>query len=214
MPTADMPDMPDMPNLPGVTLAIVGATSVAATQALAVLRGGLGQGFISDERFQRYVAGQDGAPYRAALAAIDSGTDAVIGALLFEVADASALRASFLNSDDQALAHPAIASLKPDRIGLITSIAVTSAARGRGVARALIQCGLRELATHGAERAYALAWERADTHDCMLCGALTANGFQIALRLDRFWYQDSLAHGYVCPVCGHPCVCAARVMVR
>jgi GNAT superfamily N-acetyltransferase len=211
MPTADMPDMP---NLPDVTLANVGATSVVATQALAALRGGLGQGFISDERFQRYVTGQGGAPYRAALAATDSGTGAVIGALLFEVADASALRASFLNSGDQALGHPAIASLKPGRTGIITSIAVAPVARGRGVARALIQRGLRELTTHGAERAYALAWERADTHDCMLCGALTANGFQLALRLDHFWYHDSLAHGYVCPACGHPCVCAARVMVR
>jgi GNAT superfamily N-acetyltransferase len=199
---------------PDVAIIEVSGDSQRAMQSLAALRGGLGQGFISDERFQRYVAGQDTAPYRAALAAIDDESDAVIGALLFEVVDMSTLRASFLDSAELALAHSTITSLEPEQTGLITSIAVAPAARGRGVARTLIQRALRELATHGAERAYALAWERADTHGCMLCGALTANGFQFALRLDRFWYQDSLVHDYVCPACGHPCRCAARVMVR
>lgn len=201
-----------MPSV--ATLAEVGSNAKRGAQALAILRDGLGQGFISDERFLRYTTSDGAQPYRAALTATDDASGEVIGALLIEIVDEAVLRASFLDSADLALAHPTIASLEPGPTGLITSIAVAPAARGRGVARALIQRGLRELAAHGAEHAYALAWERADTRDCMLCGALTANGFHFALRLDNFWRRDSLAHGYACPACGHPCRCAARVMVR
>ena len=48
----------------------------------------------------------------------------------------------------------------------------------------------------------------------MLEGPLTAVGFRASRRIERFWYQDSLAHGYACPACGNPCECAVRVMVR
>jgi len=123
------------------------------------------------------------------------------------------MRESFLGSYEPARAHVDIRRLRPGRAGLIKSIAVAPASRGRGVATALIQRGLRELAEHGARAYYSLAWE-SERGGCLLYGPLTAAGFRCALRLERFWYQDSLAHDYICPACGRPCVCAARVMVR
>ncbi|HEX9038340.1 MAG TPA: GNAT family N-acetyltransferase [Ktedonobacterales bacterium] len=198
---------------PGISIAPAGDSPARSAQALAALRAALGHGFISDERFTWYAAPREDRPFRAALAALDDATGAVVGALTVEVVTAESLRDSFMDSYGRALGQAAIATLEPGRTGLIKSIAVAPAYRGRGVARALIQRGLGDLAAHGAERYYALAWE-SERDGCLLRGQLTAAGFRTALRLERFWRQDSVAHGYVCPACGHPCVCAARVMVR
>lgn len=197
---------------PGIVIAPVGAEPERVAGALAVLRAALGQAYISDAAFMVYAAEQRARPYRAALAA-DVASGAVVGALTVEIVGARALRESFMDSEGQAQAYEAVSALQPGRTGLIKSIAVAPEYRGRGVAKALIQRGLRELAAHGAERCYSLAWESA-RDGCMLCGALTAAGFERVALLERFWYQDSLTRGYVCPACGHPCVCAAWVMVH
>jgi ribosomal protein S18 acetylase RimI-like enzyme len=198
---------------PPVIIEAVGPAPQRAAQALMVLRQGLGQDFISADRFMLYAAPRAPKPYRAALAALDGETGAVVGALTVEIVEARAMRESFLDSHELARGHAGIRRLQPGRTGLIKSIAVAPASQGRGVATALIQRGLRVLAEHGARDYYSLAWE-SERGGCLLYGPLAAAGFQSALRLERFWYQDSLAHGYSCPACGQPCVCAARVMVR
>ena len=201
--------------MPSIEFSIetLGADPRRIAAALAILRAALGQGFISDGGFLRYTAPGAARPYRAALAAVDGLSGEIVGALTIEIVSAQALRDSFLDSYEAARAEPAIRDLRPGRAGLIKSIAVTPASRGRGVATALIQRGLRDLAAHSAERYYSLAWESA-RDGCLLHGALTAAGFREVARLERFWYQDSVTHDYICPACGHPCVCAARVMLR
>jgi ribosomal protein S18 acetylase RimI-like enzyme len=205
--------MPSGQPPPAHTIAPVGADPQRVAEALAVLRAALGQGYISDERFMRYAAPRAARPYRAALAAADATSGEIVGALTVEIVETRALRDSFMDSYDRALEHAEIRNLQPGRTGLIKSIAVTPESRGSGVATALIQRGLADLAAHGGERCYSLAWERA-RDGCLLCGALTAAGFVKITRLERFWHQDSVAQGYVCPACGQPCVCAAWVMVR
>ena len=201
-----------MPRSP-IIIETLGPTPQRAEQALAVLRQGLGQDFISNDRFMRYAAPRATRPYRAALAAVDGATGEVVGALTVEIVGARAMRASFLDSYELAREHAEIRRLRPRRTGLIKSSAVAPASRGRGVATALIRRGMRDLAKHGARDYYSLAWE-SERDGCLLYGPLAAAGFQSALRLERFWYQDSRTHGYNCPACGQPCVCAARVMVR
>jgi ribosomal protein S18 acetylase RimI-like enzyme len=205
--------MPSSMPSPPVVIEAVGRAPRRFEQALAVLRRGLGQDFISTDRFMLYAAPRAPKPYRAALAAMDGVTGDVIGALTVEIASARTIRESFLDSYELARGHADIRRLRPGRTGLIKSIAVAPMSRGRGVATALIQRGLRGLAEHGARAYYSLAWE-SERDGCLLYGPLTVAGFQSALRLERFWYQDSLAHGYVCPACGFPCVCAAQVMIR
>lgn len=211
-----MSSLPPLQSPPGVAIAAVGREPARVAAALAILRAALGQGYISDAGFLRYAAPRApraSRPYRAALAALDEASGEVVGALTVEIVARRALRASFMDSYDAARATPEIASLQPGRAGLIKSIAVTPASRGRGVATALIMRGLRDLEAHGAERCYSLAWE-SGRDGCLLCGALTSAGFREVARLERFWYQDSVTHDYICPACGHPCVCAARVMLR
>lgn len=200
-------------SAPDYIIAPVSDDPWRVAQALAMLRDALGQAFITDERFAWYAATGGDSPYRAALAATDATTGAVVGALTVEIVDAAALRASFMDSYTLARAHAEVRALQPGRTGLIKSIAVAPEQRGRGVARALIARGLAGLAAHGAERSYSLAWESA-RDGCLLCGTLAAAGFARVTRLERFWYQDSVAQGYVCPACGHPCVCAAWVIVH
>ncbi|HEU5342740.1 MAG TPA: GNAT family N-acetyltransferase [Ktedonobacterales bacterium] len=192
------------------------ATDQTFEQALATLRDGLGAGFITREGLLRYVApdAPDARePFRSALAATDDATGAVIGALTMEIVDTESFQTSFLHSYDLARADETIARLASAPTGLIKSIAVAPSARGRGVATGLIGAGMRALAERGARRYYSLAWVNRQ-RGCQLCGVLAALGFHSALRIERFWYRDSLASGYRCPACDQPCECAVEVMVR
>lgn len=200
-------------NTPNITLDVVGATPERIEQALAVLHAGLGRGFISQDQLLTYAAPRAASPFRQALAASDGATGRVIGVLMFEIVEAVALRASFLDSYEQVRADASLRLLRAGHAGLIKSIAVSPAYQGRGIASALMARSLSELASHGAERAYSLAWASKE-HGCQLCGVLAAAGFRVARRIERFWYEDSVINAYSCPVCGNPCECAAQVMVR
>ncbi|HEX2347636.1 MAG TPA: GNAT family N-acetyltransferase [Ktedonobacterales bacterium] len=190
-------------------------------QTLALLQDGLGEGYITREALLRFVASAAELaatsaarePFQRALVATDDATEEVVAALLVEVLAAEALRASFLESYELVCADPAIQRLERAPVGFIKSIVVAPAARGRGAARSLIAAGMQALADHGAQGYYSLAWvnQRAG---CQLCGALAALGFRSAQRIERFWYQDSVARGYQCPACAGPCECAVEVMLR
>lgn len=189
-------------------------------QTLALLQDGLGAGYITRDALLRFVAPaatptapSGSEPFQRALVATDDTTEEVIAALLVEIVAAEALRASFLGSYDLLRADPAMQRLERAPVGFIKSIVVAPAARGQGVARSLLAAGMQALADHGAQGYYSLAWvnQRAG---CQLCGVLAALGFHSARRIERFWYQDSVARGYHCPACAGPCECAVEVMVR
>lgn len=199
---------------PNVSIGVIGDDSpTRSEQALAVLQGGLGHGFISQEQLSTYTTPRTAEPFHGALAASDSATGNVMGVLLFEIVDAAALQASFLGSFDATRINPALRLLSPDHTGLIKSIAVSPGYQGRGIASALVTSALAELVAHGAEQTYSLAWASKE-RGCQLCGVLTSVGFRAVQRIERFWYNDSIANGYICPVCGNPCECAVWVMIR
>jgi GNAT superfamily N-acetyltransferase len=190
-------------------------------QTLALLQDGLGAGYITREALLRFVA-PAAAPaaspttresFQRALVATDDATDEVIATLLVEIVAAEAFRTSFLGSYGLVCADPAIQRLEGAPVGFIKSIVVAPAARGRGAARSLVAAGMQALADHGAQGYYSLAWvnQRAG---CQLCGVLAALGFRSARRIERFWYQDSVARGYQCPACAGSCECAVEVMLR
>lgn len=198
---------------PNISIGVVGDDPAHLEQALAVLHGGLGLGFIRQEELLTYTVPKTAQPYRGALAAREGATGRVIGVLMLGIVDEAALRASFLDSYEQMRADAATASLRPGHSGLIKSIVVSPAYQGRGIASALIARGLADLTAHGAEHTYSLAWE-SNEYGCQLCGVLTAAGFHTVRRIERFWYNDSIVNAYMCPVCGNPCTCAVRVMIR
>lgn len=200
-----------------IAIGNVGENTARIEQSLAVLWEGLGQGYISDERLRWYAApsgeAHGKASFRSALAATDTASGQVIGVLTSEIVDASALRASFLQHENLLQQDADMRLLQPGATGLIKSIAVAPASQGRGVATGLITRALRDLAEHGAAHSYSLAWS-SKQRGCALCGVLTALGFRSVRRIERFWYSDSLANGYLCPACGNPCDCSAQVMIR
>jgi len=196
-----------------VLIADVGQNPDLIEQSLAVLQAGLGEGFIMKERFLEYAVPRTWKPFRGALVALDENTHAVLGALTIEIVDAKALTASFLDSYELVRKDIDEARLHGGNTGLIKSIAVSQAHHGRGIATQLIAVGINELARHGAERFYSLAWESRQS-GCHLCGVLASLGFREVRRIERFWYRDSLATGYACLMCGNPCECAVRVMVK
>lgn len=198
---------------PDISIDPVGDTPARIAQSLAVLQAGLGDGFISREQLLAYSEPEKAIPFRNALAAIENATGNVIGVLTIEIVGAEALQASFLDSFALTRSDAAIRQLRPDHTGLIKSIAVSPAHRGRGVAGSLIERGLAELAAHGAEHIYSLAWT-SKRDGCLLCGVLMSAGFRAVQRIERFWYNDSIASGYICPADGNPCECAVQVMIR
>ncbi|HUY76175.1 MAG TPA: GNAT family N-acetyltransferase [Ktedonobacterales bacterium] len=196
-----------------VSIAVVGPNPAHIEQALSVLQEGLGDEFITREHVMRYGAPPTRRPFRRALVALDDATQSVLGVLLIEIVGATALRASFLHSYDLVRHEADIQLFRPGRTGHIASIVVAPANQGRGIATQLVRHGVQELTDHGAEHCYSLAWT-SEQHGCHLCGVLTSVGFRSVRCIERFWYQDSLIHGYSCVLCGRPCTCAVHVMVR
>lgn len=196
-----------------ISIGAVGEDVVRIDQSLAVLREGLGRGFITTERFRQYAASRVGNPFRSALAATDNATGRVVGVLTIEIVDAKAIRESFLEHYERFKTNADIRLLQFETTGLIKSIAVSPALRGSGVATALIKHGMHDLAEHGANHYYSLAWV-SKQQGCALGGVLRALGFRRAQHIERFWYHDSLANGYRCPSCGNPCECSVDVMIR
>ncbi len=202
-----------MRHMSAISVVALERDSARIEEALTVLQAGLGDEYITRAEFLRYVAPEPGSPFRQALMAVDDASQDVVGALLIEIVDADALRASFLGSYAMVRDDSAIGPLRPGRTGLIKSIVVAPEHQGRGIATRLIGHGVRTLTERGAEHCYSLAWESRQ-NGCHLCGVLTALGFRAVRRIERFWYQDSLTQGYACVLCGRPCTCAVRVMIR
>lgn len=200
-------------GMSNVSIAAIGQNAGSVEQAMAVMQAGLGAEFITRDGFLRYAAPPTRGPFRQALVALDDATQRVLGVLTIEIVGAQALRASFLDSYDLVRGDEDVRLLRPARTGLIKSIVVDPAYQGRGIATQLIRHGVQALAERGAEHCYSLAWE-SKQYGCHLCSVLTALGFRTVWRIERFWYQDSLAQGYSCVLCGRPCTCAVHVMVR
>jgi N-acetylglutamate synthase-like GNAT family acetyltransferase len=197
----------------GISIGVIGDDGVRIDQALAVLREGLGQGYITNEQFRRYAGRHGERAFRSVLTATDNGTGRVIGVLTIEIVDARAIGESLLDHYEHVRMTAEIRRLQSGSTGLIKSIAVSTAYRGRGVATALIARGIQDLAEHGANHIYSLAW-MSQEHGCALCRVLSALGFRSVWRIERFWHHDSLVNGYHCPACGNPCECSAHVMIR
>ena len=97
--------------------------------------------------------------------------------------------------------------VRNDRAELRT-IVVDVDHQGRGVGSGLCRAVMKAHAK-AAMRWWSPAWvhEGAVPADKLLRGLGLAPSFDV----ENYWFEDSLARGYDCPACGHPCRCTARI---
>ena len=179
--------------------------------ALVVLNDSLGAGYVSSADLAAYIAPTS--TKKLCLIAKDRTTNAVIGVVTAEIVDAARLRLTLLDNYDAVQHEEPVRRLHDHITGLIKSVAVVRAARKNGVGTALVRQAMEALGQHGARAFYAIGWITDDA-GCHIQGVLEALRFTPVRRLDRFWYNDSIAHQYDCPQCGRPCRCAAMLLIR
>lgn len=186
-----------------LTIAPLPADGKATDDALALLRAGLGTGYLDEPEVRAYQQGKGGGLVLGAHV-----RDELAGVLLArlltpeEATRYAALVQQAGSSVDRAF-HKA---------GILQSIVVQDSYRGQGIGTALCQEAITQLRRAGTTALLALSWESGAVSNSR--GMLERLGLKVVARIKEFWLGDSLAKGYRCPRCGHPCRCAALLHVQ
>ncbi len=98
------------------------------------------------------------------------------------------------------------------RVGEIKSIAVAPSARGMGLGTTMLAACLDFLKAGGCHYVVSASWAPADPQQSSL-GMFERAGFAQLATIPRFWADDQKVAGYLCPMCGPECVCAAIILV-
>lgn len=87
----------------------------------------------------------------------------------------------------------------------VRTVAVDSAFSGQGIGTALVAKSVEYLKSVGAKKIMSPLWK----HDGVVNSDVVfrRNGFCPVLEIPDYWYADSIAKGYFCPVCGKGCRC-------
>jgi ribosomal protein S18 acetylase RimI-like enzyme len=175
----------------------------ARAAALALLRAGLGAGYIEEQEIADLQAGRMNGTALGAFV-----NNELVGVLLGRMLEKETA------AEYEALAQGAGAAmgLAVHRLGLLKSVAVKSGCRGHGIGTALSRAVLDHLKQAGATAVLAVSWE-SGTRDSS-AGMLEAVGFRRVARIEDFWKEDSLRLGYRCPQCGNPCRCAGILYLK
>jgi GNAT superfamily N-acetyltransferase len=99
-----------------------------------------------------------------------------------------------------------------ESVGLLRSIAVRPAYRGRGTATELTRTGIAWCTEKGATALLAVAWSPPD--GCRLAGVMAVTQFEQVTTVANYWTADSKVKDYACPVCGDVCTCSAVIFGR
>lgn len=186
-----------------LTIAPLAAGGKVADDALTLLWGGLGTGYIEAQEFRAYQQGRGNGVALGAFA-----TDELVGVLLGRLLALE--EASAFETLARQAGSPAVLALPT--VGILQSFVVKHTHRGQGVGTELCQEAIRHLRQSGATCLLALSWESGAGKSSR--GLLDRLGLKVVARLEEFWRDDSLARGYHCPRCGNPCRCAALLHVR
>lgn len=182
----------------------VGAPGPAvATEAAALLNESLGSGFISPSALTELTIEGGGVLIRAR-----SRDGELLGATTARVLDQksdTALR-------DRLRHAAADAGLGGRRVGEIKSIVVAPAARGMGLGSVMLAACLDFLKAGGCGYAVSASWVSADPQHSSL-GMFERAGFAQLATIPSYWADDQKVAGYLCPMCGPECVCAAIILV-
>ena len=94
----------------------------------------------------------------------------------------------------------------------VKSIAVQSSCERNGYATALLLMVINIARRQNAACCYGYLWDSG--MNIPANGIFRSLGFRTVKELPCFWYNDSIARGFECPVCGHPCHCKAMLTCR
>ena len=177
--------------------------SAVASETAALLNESLGSGFIQPSALAELTAEGGGVLIRAR----GRGGE-LLGAATARVLD----RASHAILQDRLRLTGVDAGLVGRRVGELKSIVVAPAARGMGVGSTLLAASLDFLKARGCHDVVSASWVSADPQHSSL-GMLDRAGFAPVATIPAFWADDQRAAGYLCPLCGAGCVCAAVIMV-
>ncbi|MBQ1606476.1 MAG: GNAT family N-acetyltransferase [Bacteroidales bacterium] len=88
----------------------------------------------------------------------------------------------------------------------VRTVAVAQEFSGQGIGTALIARLVEYLKSIGAKKIMSPLWK----HDGVVNSDVVfrRNGFRPVCEIPDYWYADSIAKGYSCPVCGKGCHCA------
>lgn len=105
--------------------------------------------------------------------------------------------------------------LSAERIGLLDSVAVDRGRHGRGIGSALTGACVDRFAADGCDVLVCMAWVHTDGKE-PIGRALAGNGFEpTGLSIEGYWNRwVDTEGGHICPVCGFPCACSARLWTR
>ena len=92
-----------------------------------------------------------------------------------------------------------------DGTAYVRTVAVSPDYSGRGIGTALIAKSVEYLKSVGAKKIMSPLWK----HDGIVNSDVIfrRNGFLPVREIPDYWYADSIAKGYSCPVCGKGCHC-------
>lgn len=182
-----------------VTLHVGAPGSAVASETAALLNESLGSGFIQPSALAELTAEGGGVLIRAR----GRGGE-LLGAGTARVLD----QASHAVLQDRLRPPGVDAGL----VGELKSIVVAPAARGMGVGSTVLAACLDFLKARGCHDVVSASWVSADPQQSSL-GMLERAGFAQVATIPAFWADDQRAVGYLCPLCGAGCICAAVIMV-
>lgn len=175
--------------------------------SLSVLGNALGSRYVSRGELATYVGQKD----RVAFVAT-SKDGQIHGAATSDLPADSSSVLELLPADARARVLNLIPELEFNRTGLLRSVAVSPKARGNSVGTSLVRASVDSLWDLGATSIISIGWT--DIDGCHIQGPLEAMGFEIQGDLEGFWRDDSISKNYLCPTCGQPCSCTARVFLK
>ena len=88
----------------------------------------------------------------------------------------------------------------------VRTVAVNPDYSGQGIGTALVAKSVEYLKSIGVRKIMSPLWK----HDGIVNSDVVfrRNGFRPGREIHDYWYADSIARGYSCPVCGKGCHCS------
>jgi GNAT superfamily N-acetyltransferase len=186
-----------------VSLHVGAPGSAVASETAALLNESLGSGFTQPSALVQLTADGGGVLIRAR-----GRGGGLLGAATARVLD----QASQTVLQDRLRINGVDAGLDGRRVGELKSIVVGPAARGTGIGSIMLGASLDFLKARGCHDVVSASWVSADPQHSSL-GMLERAGFAQVATIPAFWADDQQAAGYLCPLCGAGCICAAVILV-